>query len=667
MPSKIAIKPFRGKCRASVRAPGSKSITNRALLLAALAGGKTVLNGALFSRDTLIMADCLSRLGYVVSLDKYENKIYVESVLDAVPNSEADLFVGNAGTAARFITALVALRGKGGRYFFDSDKAMYSRPIKGLVNALKSQGAQFDFLGEENHFPFRVKTCGLHGGEILIDAEASSQMLSALLMVSPMADTPVTVKLIGETVSRPFVDMTLKVMREFGFESNVADKNTFEIAKSQKHIFQEREFNIEPDATASSYFAMLPAIVGGVCELQGFADCRLQGDAAFVGLIEELGLIKTEKTGDNLLVFASGSKVFPQKVELDFKDISDTFLTLAAVSPLLPFELKIKGIAHTRRQETDRVSAMATELRKFCARVEEHADGIEIVPFTRDELRKKISAPVLVNTYDDHRIAMSFSILASADIFGDGREWIEIENPDCVSKTWENFFEELYSARSSSDDLRVVAVDGGAAVGKSSVSKECARILDYMHIDTGAHYRTVAYGLLENSISPLDGEAVKSHLKKLKIGTVLDGNSAKITLNGVLVPDSEIRTERINANVAQFAAMQDVRSFLKNYQRSMSDFARENGFSGMIMEGRDIGSVIFPDANVRIFLDADEETRAKRRANEGIRDSISRRDELDKTRKTAPLLCPDGAELIDTSKMTKEQVVAKTLSLILES
>lgn len=188
-----------------------------------------------------------------------------------------------------------------------------------------------------------------------------------------------------------------------------------------------------------------------------------------------------------------------------------------------------------------------------------------------------------------------------------------------------------------------------------------------MHIDTGAHYRTVAYGLLENSISPSDGEAVKSHLKKLKIGTVLDGNSAKITLNGVLVPDSEIRTERINANVAQFAAMQDVRSFLKNYQRSMSDFARENGFSGMIMEGRDIGSVIFPDANVRIFLDADEETRAKRRANEGIRDSISRRDELDKTRKTAPLLCPDGAELIDTSKMTKEQVVAKTLSLILES
>ena len=340
---------------------------------------------------------------------------------------------------------------------------------------------------------------------------------------------------------------------------------------------------------------------------------------------------------------------------------------MAAVSPLLPFELKIKGIAHTRRQETDRVSAMATELRKFCARVEEHADGIEIVPFTRDELRKKISAPVLVNTYDDHRIAMSFSILASADIFGDGREWIEIENPDCVSKTWENFFEELYSARSSSDDLRVVAVDGGAAVGKSSVSKECARILDYMHIDTGAHYRTVAYGLLENSISPSDGEAVKSHLKKLKIGTVLDGNSAKITLNGVLVPDSEIRTERINANVAQFAAMQDVRSFLKNYQRSMSDFARENGFSGMIMEGRDIGSVIFPDANVRIFLDADEETRAKRRANEGIRDSISRRDELDKTRKTAPLLCPDGAELIDTSKMTKEQVVAKTLSLILES
>ena len=667
MPSKIAVKPFKGRCRASVRAPGSKSITNRALLLSVLAGGKTTLNGALFSRDTLIMADCLSKLGYVVNLDKYENKITVESVLDAVPNSEADLYVGNAGTAARFITALVALRGKGGRYSFDSDKAMYARPIKGLVNALKSQGTEFEFLGEQNHFPFKVKTCGLRGGEIQIDAEASSQMLSALLMVAPMAETSVVVKLVGETVSRPFIEMTLKVMREFGFESKVVDKNTFEIAKSQKHIFQEREFNIEPDATAASYFAVLPAIIGGVCELQGFAGCRMQGDAAFVDILEELGLIKTKKVGGNLLVFGSDQKVFPERVELDFNDISDTFLTLAAVSPLLPFELKIKGIAHTRRQETDRVAAMANELRKFCAKVDEDADGMRIIPFTREELRKKISAPVMVNTYDDHRMAMSFAILASVDLFGDGREWIEIENPDCVSKTWEDFFEELYSARSSSEDLRIVAVDGGTAVGKSSVSKECSRILDYMHIDTGAHYRTVTYGLLADSISPLDADAIDSHLKNLKIGTVLDGNSARIAINGVLVPDAEIRTERINANVAQFAAIQKVRDFLKNYQRSMSDFARENGFSGMIMEGRDIGSVIFPDANVRIFLDADEQTRAKRRSMEGINDSIRQRDALDKTRKTAPLLCPEDAELIDTSDMTKEEVVDKTLSLILES
>jgi len=188
-----------------------------------------------------------------------------------------------------------------------------------------------------------------------------------------------------------------------------------------------------------------------------------------------------------------------------------------------------------------------------------------------------------------------------------------------------------------------------------------------MHIDTGAHYRTLTYGFLNNSVSADDIDSIDSHLANLKIGTALEGNSARITLNGVLVDDAEIRTERINANVAQFAAVSKIREFLKNYQRSMSDFAREHGFAGMIMEGRDIGSVIFPDADVRIFLDADEQTRAARRANEGISDSIKKRDALDKSRKTAPLLCPEGAELIDTSHMSKDDVILKTLSLILES
>ena len=668
MNSEISIKPFR-ECRASVTPPGSKSVTNRAMVLAALAGGHTLLEGALFSRDTLIMAECLQKLGYMVKLDENERTIEIDSAFGCIPNSEAEINVGNAGTAARFITALVALR-KGGRYLLNSDDAMYARPIKGLVDALKSQGAEFEFLGEENRFPFRIKTSGLRGGEVSIDAGESSQMLSGLLMASVGASSPMTVKLSGGTVSKPFVSMTMSMMEHFGFKCET-DGTSYKVAPRKAGIPpmspSPRVYRIEPDATAASYFATLPAVVSGVCQIKNFGECVLQGDSAYIEVLKSLGLADAENMDGNILVFSKDFPVRPETVEVDFNDISDTFLTLGAVSRLLPFNLRITGIGHTRRQETDRVAAVARELRKFCETVEEGDGELFIAPYTRGELLKKAKAETLVHTYGDHRIAMSFAIAGCADIRGDGSSWIRIEDPECVSKTWGEFFEVLYTARKDSKKFRIVAVDGGAAVGKSSVSRECSRILRYMHVDTGSHYRTVAYGLLENGVDASDKAAVASALSKLKIGAMLDGNSAKITLSGNVVPDSEIRNERINMKVAEFAAIAEVREFLKSYQRSMADFGRSNGFEGMIMEGRDIGSVIFPDADTRIFLDADEATRAARRAKEGISDSIKKRDELDRTRKTAPLVCPDGAELIDTSNMTKSEVVRKTLSIILES
>ena len=636
------------------------------MMLSALAGGRTLLKDVLFSRDTLIMADCLHKLGYILELNRNENTIEIDSAYGAIPNCEAEIDVGNAGTAARFVTALVALRKKG-KFKLTSDKAMHARPIKGLIDALKSQGATFDFLGEENHLPFVIHTNGLNGGDILIDAGESSQMLSGLLMASVSATSPMNVKLSGGTVSKPFVNMTIEMMKQFGFSCEV-DGTSYKVdLKPPRRTDSPRVYSVEPDATASSYFVALPVVVGGVSEIVNFGSCKLQGDAKFVEVMESIGLIKTERCGNNLLVFASENTVFPEIVEVDFNDISDTFLTLASISILLPFKLKITGIAHTRKQETDRVSAVARELRKFCASVDETEDSIFITPYTREELVKKLPQETLVNTYDDHRIAMSFAIVGCADIRGDKKPWIKIENPECVSKTWADFFEVLYTARGNSKKFRTVAVDGGAAVGKSSVSRECSRVLDYMHVDTGAHYRTIAYGLLEKNVDATDKDGIVKGLKTLEIGTKLEGNSAKITLNGELVPDSEIRNERINSKVAEFASVVEVREFLKNYQRSMADFAKENNFIGMIMEGRDIGSVIFPDADVRIFLDADEKTRAERRAKEGISDSIKKRDELDKNRKTAPLKQPEGADLIDTSHMTKTQVVMKTLSLILQS
>lgn len=666
MAEEIFIKPF-SNAKASVKIPGSKSLTNRALILAAVMGGKTLVEDALFSRDTEIMSDCLEKLGFSVVPDRFARTFEITSSAGGIPNSEADMFVGNAGTAARFVTALASLK-KGGKYRFDSDKAMYARPIRGLIRALQSQGAKFEFEGAEYHFPFKMKTCSLKGGEIDIDAGASSQMLSGLLMALPLAENDSLVTLQGETVSRPFVDMTLKIMRQFGIDCGA--KNDMEYyVRRHPQTNGERKYRIEPDATAASYFAMLPFVTGGVVRIDNLAACKLQGDIEFIRVIENLGLVRTRRVGNDLLVEGVENPEIAESVELDFNDISDTFLTLAAVSPILPCTLKIRGISHTRSQETDRVAAVASQLEKLCEHVEFDADSIYIRPFPRAVLAERVSRErVHIETFDDHRIAMSFSILGCADITGSGKPWLGILNPSCTAKTWKEFFEALYTVRGDSMDFRVVAIDGGAAVGKSTVSGECSGILGYMHVDTGAHYRALTYGLLAKNITPdASEETVKSALSGIAIGTSLVGNDAVITVNSKILSDADIRNERINANVSRFAAMPAVREFLKDYQRSMADFARANRFSGMIMEGRDIGSVIFPDAACRIFLDADEATRAARRAKEGVADSVAARDKLDKTRKTAPLVCPEGAWRIDTSKMAKEKVVLKTLSLVLAS
>ncbi len=680
MKQEVRLKPFISKCAASITLPGSKSLTNRGLILAALAGGRTKLTGVLFSRDTEIMMDCLSKLGYVIRPDRFKNIVEIDSAVSGIPNSKAEFFVGNAGTVARFLLAMVATR-VGGNYLFDSDKAMYARPIAGLVDALKAQGSVFEFLGEPNHLPFRVKTSGLKGGTISVDAEASSQILSALLMASVAAENETLVKLVGKTVSKPFVKMTLEFMRCFGLSCKPETDKAFRVAKVVRKPLV-REIAIEPDATAASYFVALPALLGGACLVKKFANCHLQGDAVFAKLLESAGLVKTSILGEDLIVEASGELPFSESVvEFDFNDISDTFLTLAAISPLLGLKMRIRGINHTRRQECDRLAAVAVQLKKLCARVEIGEDFIEIHPYwictknagkgTRvsalNRLESMLRSPVKIETYEDHRMAMSFAILASANLHGDSSEWISIIDPACVSKTWKEFFEVLYTARSDSNGLRIVAIDGGAAVGKSSVSCECSKILDYMHVDTGSHYRTLSYALLRNGATPSDSSSIVNKLNDIKLGTILEGSSARIIVNGEKINDAKIRNELINSNVANFAALPEIRNFLKYYQRSMSDFARNNGFCGMIMEGRDIGSVIFPDAHIKIFLDADEATRTLRRTKEGIGDSISERDKLDKNRKNAPLICPKGAIRIDTSNIGKNEVVKRVLSLILAS
>lgn len=650
------VEPFIRPACAAIQAPGSKSITNRALLLAAMSGRKVEILNPLISRDSQIMAQCLKNLGF--EIEAGENSISVSGS----PRKSAKLFVGNAGTAARFLTAFVCAI-KGGEFDFDSDEEMYKRPMGGLIDALEQLGAKFVFKKKSRSFPFTVKTNGFSGGEIELDAAESSQILSAILMSQTLAESETSITLKGETVSKPFVEMTVKMMRQFGFEAECVSSGKYIVKNTRTSEISS--YQVETDATAASYPIALAAVAAGAVLVKNFPNEGLQGDAKFAEVMQKAGLVECRRVESDLL--ARKAEPSNEACEFDFNDISDTFLTLAAIAPLFGRKVKITGIAHTRKQESDRVEAMAREISKFAKKADFDEDSITVYPYEKSELSRKISSPVKIETYKDHRIAMSHAIAGCADIFG-GRAWMEISDPQCSSKTWPDFFKTLEQSRKDSMKFKTVAIDGGAAVGKSSVSKECAKTLNYMHVDTGSHYRTIAYVLLERGVRPECGEdAVSKALKEIEISTLIFGNSARMSVGGKEIEDSLIRADEVNQNVSLFAAMPQVREFLKGYQRSMEGVAKENSFAGLVMEGRDIGSVIFPNAAIKIFLDADEETRRKRRANEGISDSISKRDELDKNRKTAPLVRPEGSILIDTSNMSKEEVIAKTLALIAEA
>ena len=415
LPDKLPIVPITRPVRGSVTLPGSKSITNRALILAALAKGKTILRGALFSRDSRIMVAALRQLGFKIETDENALTIHVEGRGGEIPVREARLDIGNAGTAARFLTAFVCLR-PDGIYHFDGDEAMRRRPIGALLEALESQGAK----ASSRNFPFTLHTDGLPGGSIELDTSESSQMLSALLMVAPHAKSPLTVKLKGAAGSRPFVEMTERMLDQF------ADKPT--------------DYEIEGDASAASYFLALPIVTTGSISLPNYAG-DLQGDMKFLDVLKRVGLHTEYYSGGLRFLFEKQSH--RNGIEQNFREFSDTFLTLAAISPLLDGPTKITGIAHTRKQETDRVAGMARELTKLGQHVIETEDSLEIHP-------RPLKSGVEIETYHDHRFAMSFGILGCHDLHGNGQPWLTIKDPACCSKTFPHFFDVLESLRAGS-------------------------------------------------------------------------------------------------------------------------------------------------------------------------------------------------------------------------
>ena len=448
LPDVLPIPPFTRPARGEVALPGSKSLTNRALLLAALCDEPVTLTGALFSEDTHLMAEALRKLGFTVEANDAALTLRVADQAKGFsrgePGEPVELFVGLAGTAARFLTALCAAAPRG-IYRLDGVPQMRKRPMKPLIDALRSLGADIRCTGAEGFFPLEIHAHGLRGGPVSIDASESSQLLSALLMLAPRAAHPITIRLAG-AVRWPFVQMTMNLMERFGFNGVTRNENRDEISVSSGGSYQlpAGAFAVESDATAASYFVALPVAVGGEIEISDYHfHLPLQGDVRFGALLARHGLI-------------SGMNSTPPKpshtvrrgpnqggITANFSEFSDTFLTLAALAPLLDGPTKISGIAHSRKQETDRVAGMARELTKLGQHVVEEHDALTITP-------RPLTPGVEIETYHDHRFAMSFAILGCHNLHGDGRPWLAIKDPACCAKTFPNFFDVLESLRQNS-------------------------------------------------------------------------------------------------------------------------------------------------------------------------------------------------------------------------
>ena len=434
LPPSLRITPMDHALNSTVRVPGSKSLTNRALLIASLANGPTHLTNALFSDDSRYFAKALQTLGFDLQLDEANYSMTVTGLGGKIPAKKAELFIGNAGTAARFLSSFLTLGN--GEYILDGEPRMRERPIGDLVEALAQLGCDIRAMqnvegGIQNGQicpPIKISASGLKGGKAKIAGDISSQFLSALLMTAPYARSPIEVVLTTDLNSKPYVDMTISIMKEFGVEIERQGYEKFIVHPSS--FFPLSSYAIESDASAASYFFAAPAICGGTVKVENISRKSVQGDIAFLDVLKKMGC--TVQETDNCILVTGHSSL--HGVDVDMRDIPDTAQTLAAIAPFADSPTRIRGIASARVKETDRVHATCVELDRLGVRVEEHEDGMTIYP-----VEKMRSASI--QTYNDHRMAMAFSLIG---LRFDG---VTIENPSCVSKTFPNFFEVLETLR----------------------------------------------------------------------------------------------------------------------------------------------------------------------------------------------------------------------------
>jgi 3-phosphoshikimate 1-carboxyvinyltransferase len=608
----------------TVKMPGSKSISNRVLLLAALAQGETRILDLLAADDTEVMLDALARLGVRIERDSAT----VHGVGGAFPVKSAELLLGNAGTAFRPLTAVLALCG--GEYRLSGAPRMHERPIEDLVEALRSLGARIDYAGRSGFPPLAIHPARVRGGATRVRGNVSSQYLSALLLAAPLSGSETRIEVEGELVSRPYVEITLELMRRFGVEVRRDGWKSF--AVPGRPYASPGEIRVEGDASSASYFLAAGAIGGGPVRVEGVGRSSIQGDVRFAEVLEKMGA--RISMGEDWIEASSAGKL--KAIDADLNPIPDAAMTAAVAALFAEGPSSIRNIGSWRVKETDRIAAMARELRKLGAKVEEGPDFIRVTP------PAKLNAAT-IDTYDDHRMAMSFSLAALGGVR------VRINDPDCVAKTFPEYFDVLGSISAP-----VIAIDGPSASGKGTVAKLLAKELGFHYLDSGALYRLVALRAAGGDEGA--AVAVAGRLPSPRF----EGEA--VVLEGRDVSD-DIRTEEVSTAASFVARLPEVRRALLSRQRA---FRR---LPGLVAEGRDMGSVVFPEAELKVFLTASPEARAERRykqlKDKGIAATLAallqdlrERDARDATRSAAPLKQSPGARSLDTTSMSAEQAAA---------
>ncbi len=657
--------PHLASAHGCVQLPGSKSISNRVLLLAALSHGTTVLHDLLDSDDTRVMLQALHTLGCTITPGQVTpgQPLHITGLGGALPpDAAATLFLGNAGTAMRPLTAALAVLG--GQFEMTGIARMYERPIGDLVDALRQLGCQIDYLGTPGYPPLKIghPDFAAHlAAPIRVRGDVSSQFLTSLLMALPLLaqEQAITIDVEGELISKPYIHITLELLARFGIRVENHGWQRFVIPAGSRYQ-SPGAIHVEADASSASYFIALGAIATGdngqkSIKIEGVGLDSIQGDIRFAEAAQAMGAVVTG--GPNWLQVQRGA--WPLKaIDLDCNHIPDAAMTLAAMALYANGTTTLRNIASWRVKETDRIAAMACELRKLGATVEEGADCIRITPPASVQDWQAAS----IHTYDDHRVAMCFSLAA----FNPAGLPVRIEDPQCVAKTFPDYFEALFTLVQPSAPAPVICIDGPTASGKGTVASLVAQRLGFALLDSGALYRIAGLAATRAGI-PLEA-AHAQHIADLVATLHIVFTPDQRVLLGAEDISLAIRTEAAGMNASRVSAFPAVRQALLQLQR---DFRR---LPGLVADGRDMGTVIFPDAALKVYLSASAQCRAERRFKQLIDKGLSAniadlladlqaRDARDMQRSAAPLKPAEDALHWDNhAERTIEQAVQQVLA-----